>query len=427
MRTTKRLLKLGSLSLAVLIALATSGTVRPTRADDLTTGGKNLWRAVVQLGPIALVKNKAGKTEVRYFGWGSGTILTPNGYILTNQHVTDVSDVIEEAKSQKNIKVQEDKLVVLLTKSPDQPPVAAYIATVVGRSEKMDLALLKITHDLTGKEVDPESLDLPYIQIGDSDAIQLEDTLRIYGYPGIGGNTITFTKGNVSGFDNEQGVKGRAWIKTDATIAGGNSGGTAVNDAGQLVGIPTQAAVASAQNITDCRRVQDTNGDGEIDEDDNCIPIGGFINALRPVNLAAPVIKQGKSAAEDIGGDEGDTGGGGEEDTGDGEDQAQVTEGVQIVGTIVDADTGKPLAGAIFVVLNEGVTWDAFSGSDDEVYEAVNTDRKGKFEMTKLLERGKSYSVGWTAKGYQSVKQDDLEVTDDTPEVVEAKLKLQKQ
>ncbi len=78
-------------------------------------------------------------------------------------------------------------------------------------------------------------------------------------------------------------------------------------------------------------------------------------------------------------------------------------------------------------MLNEGVTWDAFSGSDDEVYEAVNTDRKGKFEMTKLLERGKSYSVGWTAKGYQAVKQDDLEVTDDTPEVVEAKLKLQKQ
>jgi len=421
MRTTKRFFKLGSLSLAVLVALATSVAVHPTRADDLTTGGKNLWRAVVQLGPIALVKNKAGKTEVRYFGWGSGTILTPDGYILTNQHVTDVSDVIEQAKSQKNVKVQEDKLVVLLTKSPDQPPVAAYIATVVGQSEKLDLALLKITHDLTGKEVDPESLDLPYIQIGDSDAIQLEDTLRIYGYPGIGGNTITFTKGNVSGFDNEQGVKGRAWIKTDATIAGGNSGGTAVNDAGQLVGIPTQAAVASAQNITDCRRVQDTNGDGEIDEDDSCIPIGGFINALRPVNLASPVIREGQDAAEDAG-DEEDTGG--EEDTGD---EEEVTEGVQIVGTIVDADTGKPLAGAIFVVLNEGVTWDAFTGSDDEVYEAVNADRKGKFEMTKLLERGKSYSVGWTAKGYQAVKQDDLEVTDDTPDVVEAKLKLQKQ
>ncbi len=244
MRTTKRFLKLGSLSLAVLIALAASVAVHPTRADDLTKGGKNLWRAVVQLGPIALVKNKAGKTEVRYFGWGSGTILTPDGYILTNQHVTDVSDVIEEAKSQKNIKVQEDKLVVLLTKSPDQPPVAAYIATVVGRSEKLDLALVKITHDLTGKEVDPESLDLPYIEVGNSDEVQFEDTLRIYGYPGIGGNTITFTKGNVSGFDNEQGVKGRAWIKTDATIAGGNSGGTAVNDAGQLIGIPTQAAVS---------------------------------------------------------------------------------------------------------------------------------------------------------------------------------------
>jgi serine protease Do len=83
----------------------------------------------------------------------------------------------------------------------------------------------------------------------------------------------------------------RAWIKTDATIAGGNSGGLAANDTGFIIGVPTIAASGTAGDITDCRVVQDTNGDGQLDSRDTCIPIGGFINGLRPVNLALPLIQ----------------------------------------------------------------------------------------------------------------------------------------
>ena len=54
----------------------------------------------------------------------------------------------------------------------------------------------------------------------------------------IGGDTITLSEGSVSGFTTEAGVDGRAWVKSDATIAGGVSGGTAVNEAGELVAIP---------------------------------------------------------------------------------------------------------------------------------------------------------------------------------------------
>ena len=424
MRRIHPLYKPACLGLAMLIALASIVTVQPLRASVSAQGTqpgaaprgapKSQWRSVVQLGPVAMVKNKKGKQEMRFFGWGSGTILTRDGLILTNNHVVDVEDLIDEVADDKSIKILEDKLVVLLTKQPDQPPVAAFIADVVDTLPDVDLALVRITTDLSGDEVDPESLDLPFIEMGDSDAVEIEDVLRIYGYPGIGGNTITFTRGNVSGFDSEEGVDGRAWIKTDATIAGGNSGGTALNDAGQVIGVPTQAAVSSAKNIADCRRVQDTNGDGRIDEDDTCIPIGGFINALRPVNLAQDMIEQAMGEGPVIPDDPDDPDG-------------PVSEGVQIVGTIVDADTGKPISGATFVVLQEGVTWDDFTGSEDEVLEAVKTDRKGQFEMTEFLERGKSYSVGWGAKGYQEVLQDDLAVTDETPEVVEAELKLQRQ
>jgi len=114
--------------------------------------------------------------------------------------------------------------------------------------------------------------------------------VSIFGYPGIGGETITFTSGNVSGFSSAQGVQGRAWIKTDATVAGGNSGGTAVDSEGYLVGVPTKFGAGDDLQL-DCRQYSDTNNDGRIDENDACIPMGGFINALRPVKLALPLIE----------------------------------------------------------------------------------------------------------------------------------------
>ena len=126
-----------------------------------------------------------------------------------------------------------------------------------------------------------------------------------------------------------------------------------VTTTARLVGVPTQAAVQQRREaVADCRRVQDTNGDGQIDEDDTCIPIGGFINALRPVNLASRTDRARRRRRQPRPGSR--------------DDPRQpgwpVSEGVQIAGTIVDADTGKPISGALFVVLNEGVTWDDFDG-----------------------------------------------------------------
>src|SRR3990172_308128 len=128
----------------------------------------------------------------------------------------------------------------------------------------------------------PVPIDLPFVQLADSDLVEIGDDLRILGYPGIGGDTITFTEGAVSGFTSERGVEGRAWIKTDATIAGGNSGGMGVNADGLLMGVPTRASAGGDNAIVDCRAVADTNRDGVIDDQDSCVPIGGFINGLRP-------------------------------------------------------------------------------------------------------------------------------------------------
>jgi hypothetical protein len=104
---------------------------------------------------------------------------------------------------------------------------------------------------------------------------------------------VTFTSGTVAGFSKQPGLKvRRGWIKTDATIAGGNSGGTAVSHDGKLVGIPTQAAAGTGITPVDARPVVDTTGDGRVDHRDTPMAIGGFINGLRPINLAKPLLKK---------------------------------------------------------------------------------------------------------------------------------------
>jgi len=214
---------------------------------------------------------------------GSGTFISPDGLILTNAHVVD--DRFDEY----------DSLAVATTVATDEPPELGYLAEIAAVDYALDLAVVRVTSDLDGNEVTEE---FPFVALGDSENVEIGDNIRILGYPGIGGDTITFTNGVVSGFTSERSVGGRAWIKTDATIAGGNSGGLAVDAAGRLIGVPTIAGSGADDQPVDCRYVADTNRDGVVDENDNCVPVGGFINGLRPVNLALPLIDAVKAGEQ---------------------------------------------------------------------------------------------------------------------------------
>ncbi|HSJ52897.1 MAG TPA: trypsin-like peptidase domain-containing protein [Anaerolineae bacterium] len=230
-------------------------------------------------------------------GVGSGTIVSPDGLILTNCHVADPLRIGYSPDSIPRI----DHLGVSLTIRSDQLPKLSYLAEVVAADPKLDLAVIRITHNLDGSPVNPASLNLPYLERGDSNELEIGDELNIFGYPGICGETLTFTRGVVSGFTLDASITGRAWIKTDTTIAGGNSGGTAVNQDGLLVGVPTEAGRGGLQGkneYVDCRPVADTNGNGRLDSGDTCVPIGGFINALRPVNLAESLIQAARAGLD---------------------------------------------------------------------------------------------------------------------------------
>jgi hypothetical protein len=76
----------------------------------------------------------------------------------------------------------------------------------------------------------------------------------------------------------------------------------AVNDRGELIGVPTTlGSGADAQEPVDCRYVADTNRDGDINDLDSCVPVGGFINGLRPVNLAVPLARAAESGEQYVG------------------------------------------------------------------------------------------------------------------------------
>jgi S1-C subfamily serine protease len=254
----------------------TTDSVTTEAPPSVSSGNDAIpYLSVVQI--VAIVDLDGERVE----GWtGSGTIISTDGLILTNAHVV-LSDRYYDVVD----------LVVSITVEQDQPPQPMFYADVLQADADMDLAVIKVRSTLDGGAANFSALSIAPVPLGDSDSLQLGDPLVIIGYPGIGGETITLTRGEVSGFTSEEPYGNRAYIKTSATIAGGNSGGLAVNTQGQIIGIPSSVGTGNIQDeFVDCRRLADTNRDGIIDEYDNCVPTGGFINALRPIQMAMPMI-----------------------------------------------------------------------------------------------------------------------------------------
>lgn len=217
-------------------------------------------------------------TDARGPCWsGSGSIVGESGFVLTSFHVIQPDpDCIDP------------QLEVWTISALDDRPRSTFLATVILANEPADLAILHLA---------PRSSSTPTlspIPIGVNTSVGEE--IFVVGFPGIGGSSITVSKGIVSGYTRENGI---SWIKTDASISGGSSGGAAFNSKGELIGIPTRASVGVDGQVVDCRPTLDSNGDGRIDEYDACQPIGGFLNLLSPGSEAEALIKRALSQPPD--------------------------------------------------------------------------------------------------------------------------------
>jgi Do/DeqQ family serine protease len=160
---------------------------------------------------------RQGGTQVEE-SLGSGVIVRPDGYILTNHHVIDGAD----------------QIMVDLSGSR-----RAYSAKVVGSDPPSDLAVLKIG-----------ASDLPILQPGDSDAVRVGDVCLAIGNPLNVGETVTSgiisAKARVTGAGNGS---FQDFLQTDAPINKGNSGGALVNTRGELIGINSQILSPSGLSI----------------------------------------------------------------------------------------------------------------------------------------------------------------------------------
>ena len=144
-------------------------------------------------------------------GSGSGVIIRPDGYIVTNNHVVESASKVE-------VTLNNNK---------------TYEATVIGTDPATDVALIKIDAD-----------NLPVIEFADSDQLRLGEWVLAIGSPLGEELRSTITAGIVSAkgrsMPNYDGkFKIESFIQTDAAVNPGNSGGALVNKAGKLVGINT--------------------------------------------------------------------------------------------------------------------------------------------------------------------------------------------
>ena len=203
-------------TISILEAPATpAGTSAPL--DSLRAAVQKAAPAVVSINTSTTTRNpQSGDPWFRFFfgdrgeqqqsGLGSGVIMSPEGYILTNNHVVEGADAIE---------------VVL-------PDARSAVAKVIGTDPESDLAVLKINLD-----------KLPVMVLGNSDQMQVGDRVLAIGNPFGVGQTVT--SGIVSALGrNQLGINTfENFIQTDAAINPGNSGGALTDINGNLMGINT--------------------------------------------------------------------------------------------------------------------------------------------------------------------------------------------
>jgi S1-C subfamily serine protease len=158
------------------------------------------------------------------FASGSGTLITSTGLIFTNRHV------IEDG----------DDFHIFLLEDMRELPVPRYYASLVHVFDDIDFAVLQIDRDDRGRDLDPEDLDLEFLE-PTTDEVNYGESVYIFGYPDIGDGYLVLTQGSITTIENGEinGERLPVWYRTDAEMSSGNSGGLVINERGEFVGIPT--------------------------------------------------------------------------------------------------------------------------------------------------------------------------------------------
>ncbi|MFH1535056.1 MAG: trypsin-like peptidase domain-containing protein [Patescibacteria group bacterium] len=185
-------------------------------------------------------------TDYEYTYWGSGTILTEDGVVITNSHIIP--------QTEDELLVPEYGCFVTLPDPNTGAPMEIYYADPVvisGLSDDYDLAVLEIYDvyvDAEGNKYGEYPKVFPVFDDTDwceDEYVKLGEQLKIFGYPASSGNnSLTITEGIVSNFPDDVNT-----ILTSAKVDSGNSGGLAVDENGCMLGIPSAVSIGEYENL----------------------------------------------------------------------------------------------------------------------------------------------------------------------------------
>ena len=277
--------------IALVVALAAVGGIlvsqpsaAPTPSPKSEVAPVELWKTAVLVGHVRM--NLEDEHEL--CGNASGSLVGSPDTVVTAQHVIEWTDEDEESCSNASIWVGYNF-------DPKAEFFIWWPAEVRRESEDQDLAVLTV--DLTAEPwIEDESIAFGALLAGDWPTLdvapmeeepQIGDPVQLYSYPGIGSYSVTYTSGHLAGWSYDDTTETDAGImKLDMTVAGGSSGSGLLDSEGRLIGLIVMGGVTRFPaederndiDWVDCRHAADTNGDELIDDEDTCLPTGGFIN-----------------------------------------------------------------------------------------------------------------------------------------------------
>ncbi len=285
---------------------------------------------------------------------GSAVIIRKDGLVITNLHV------VMRDNSTKLF----DEIYLCLPENSRTDAAAVskqYKLSPLLLNEERDLALMRIE---TKTEEAP--LNLPVIEFADPNKLELLDDLFILGFPEKGGTTITVNYGVVEGRDALD-----EWIKTDARLIHGNSGGAAVDATGKLIGIPTRV---------------------EVDRDEE--KTYGAVGYLRPIKLVTAMITRWQ-----------------EQETRNARMKAALGESTEKTAPMkvliveqfklfgaVRSIQGKPLAG-----VKVGLSLSEKGSNPHDLISWCESNSDGQFSLEKMLPVGR-YSLQAKLDGFDAIK-----------------------
>ena len=220
--------------------------------------------------------------EEWYCTGGSGTLIEDPETVLTAEHVISLSEEDKE-------RCPDAYLQVGYAVDPRGGSFLWWDAEVVQSDATLDIAVLKVLINREPEGGTGAAGAIARIRSGDwsvrpvatfENGPNLGDQVHTFAYPGIGGSGTTYTVGSAAGWSAiKKNGESFEYLKLDMTVAGGSSGAGVLNEYGEVIGIVLRVGADLDSEVVDCRSLADTNEDGEANELDTCVPVGGFINA----------------------------------------------------------------------------------------------------------------------------------------------------